>query len=88
MQQTSPSTNGATIADYALGQAATGRIAGSGPAVWLAGDPEDLKPWMERGAAGIVHRVPFVEEDGVPLVCKLCLQQLLLMPPARSIGCR
>ena len=25
-----------------------------GPAIWLAGDPEDLKPWMDRGAAGIV----------------------------------
>ena len=27
---------------------------GSGPAIWLAGDPEDLKVWMDRGAAGIV----------------------------------
>lgn len=25
-----------------------------GPAIWLAGDPEDLKLWMPRGAAGIV----------------------------------
>ncbi|MBM3933729.1 MAG: hypothetical protein FJ319_05425 [SAR202 cluster bacterium] len=25
-----------------------------GPAIWLAGDPEDLKEWMPRGAAGIV----------------------------------
>ena len=25
-----------------------------GPAIWLAGDPEDLKAWMPRGAAGIV----------------------------------
>lgn len=62
MQQTSPSTNGATSADYALGQAATGRIAGSGPAVWLAGDPEDLKPWMERGAAGIVTNTVVLNE--------------------------
>jgi transaldolase len=26
----------------------------SGPAIWLAGDPEDLKAWMPRGAYGIV----------------------------------
>lgn len=25
-----------------------------GPAIWLAGDPADLKTWMPRGAAGIV----------------------------------
>jgi len=25
-----------------------------GPAIWLAGDPEDLKEWMPRGAVGIV----------------------------------
>lgn len=25
-----------------------------GPAIWLAGDPEDLKEWMPRGATGIV----------------------------------
>jgi transaldolase len=30
------------------------RRVGSGPAIWLAGDPEDLKDWMDRGAAGIV----------------------------------
>ena len=30
------------------------RRVGRGPAIWLAGDPEDLKPWMDRGAAGIV----------------------------------
>ena len=31
------------------------RRVGRGPAIWLAGDPEDLKPWMmDRGTAGIV----------------------------------
>jgi len=30
------------------------RRAGRGPAIWLAGDPVDLKEWMDRGAAGIV----------------------------------
>lgn len=37
-----------------LGPALTARRAGAGPAIWLAGDPEDLGVWMERGAAGIV----------------------------------
>lgn len=27
---------------------------GSGPAIWLAGDPEDLKKWLPLGAAGVV----------------------------------
>ncbi|MDE2931892.1 MAG: hypothetical protein OXQ27_13365 [Chloroflexota bacterium] len=36
------------------GPVAQARRAGRGPAIWLAGDPEDLKPWMDRGAAGIV----------------------------------
>jgi transaldolase len=27
---------------------------GAGPAIWLAGDPEDLSVWLNRGAAGIV----------------------------------
>ena len=25
-----------------------------GPDVWLAGDPEDLKKWMDKGVKGIV----------------------------------
>ena len=37
-----------------LGAAARARQQGSGPAIWLAGDPEDLKEWMPLGAAGIV----------------------------------
>ena len=36
------------------GPAASARRQGAGPAIWLAGDPEDLKIWMERGAAGVV----------------------------------
>ncbi len=32
------------------------------PAVWLAGDPEDLAPWMKRGAAGIVTNTIVLEE--------------------------
>lgn len=30
------------------------RRTGSGPAIWLAGDPKDLKEWLPLGAAGIV----------------------------------
>ena len=30
------------------------RVAGRGPAIWLAGDPADLKDWLSFGAAGIV----------------------------------
>lgn len=36
------------------GPAESARRQGAGPAIWLAGDPEDLKIWMDRGAAGIV----------------------------------
>ncbi|MEX0763254.1 MAG: transaldolase family protein [Dehalococcoidia bacterium] len=36
------------------GSAAKARLEGRGPAIWLAGDPEDLKDWLPLGAAGIV----------------------------------
>ena len=36
------------------GPAVQARRVCRGPAIWLAGDPADLAPWMERGAAGIV----------------------------------
>ena len=38
------------------------RRVGRGPAVWLAGDPEDLKLWMDRGAAGIVTNTVVLNE--------------------------
>ena len=37
-----------------MGAAEMNRATAASPAVWLAGDPEDLKPWMIRAAAGIV----------------------------------
>ncbi len=49
-QKTSP--NG--VEPVVTGPVAEAKRRGRGPAIWLAGDPEDLKPWMERGAAGIV----------------------------------
>ena len=30
------------------------RSTGTGPAIWLAGDPADLEKWLPMGAAGIV----------------------------------
>ena len=63
MQQTSVSTNGA--ADSALlpvGAAEMNQATAASPAVWLAGDPEDLKPWMSRGAAGIVTNTVVLNE--------------------------
>ena len=36
------------------GTAAGIRARGRGPAIWLAGDPADLKEWLQYGAAGIV----------------------------------
>lgn len=46
------STNG--VEPIVTGPVMEARRRGRGPAIWLAGDPEDLKPWMDRGAAGIV----------------------------------
>ena len=62
MLQTTPSTNGAAMNATVPGEAAMARATGSGPAVWLAGDPEDLKPWMDRGAAGIVTNTVVLNE--------------------------
>ena len=51
-----PTNNGtsAKLTEPLFGTAENARMTGSGPAIWLAGDPEDLKVWMDRGAAGIV----------------------------------
>lgn len=62
MLQTTPSTNGAPMAANMQGEATMARATCSGPAVWLAGDPEDLKPWMDRGAAGIVTNTVVLNE--------------------------
>ena len=62
MQQITSSSNGTATAAISGGEALQARSSGSGPAVWLAGDPEDLKPWMERGAAGIVTNTVVLNE--------------------------
>ena len=44
------------------GAAARARQAGSGPAIWLAGDPADLEEWMPLGPAGIVTNTVVLNE--------------------------
>ena len=45
-----------------LGQVTRARLQDRGPAIWLAGDPEDLKEWMPLGAAGIVTNTVVLNE--------------------------
>ena len=35
---------------------------GRGPRIWLAGDPEDLSPWLDMGTAGIVTNTVVLNE--------------------------
>ena len=44
----------AKLIEPLFGTAENARMTGTGPAIWLAGDPEDLPDWLNRGAAGIV----------------------------------
>ncbi len=44
----------AKLTEPLFGTAENARMTGTGPAIWLAGDPEDLPVWLDRGAAGIV----------------------------------
>ena len=63
MQSRSISTDGSMdVGSMAVGSAKMNRAASASPAIWLAGDPEDLKPWMERGAAGIVTNTVVLNE--------------------------
>ncbi len=43
-----------TVEDSGTGPVADARRLGRGPAIWLAGDPDDLREWMPLGIAGIV----------------------------------
>ncbi|MCY4436687.1 MAG: hypothetical protein OXE05_05065 [Chloroflexi bacterium] len=51
---TDSKTSSFAVEPVVTGPVMQARRAGRGPAIWLAGDPADLKPWMDRGAAGIV----------------------------------
>ncbi|MCY4110484.1 MAG: hypothetical protein OXF96_00920, partial [Chloroflexi bacterium] len=46
----------------AAGPVPAARQRGSGPAIWLAGDPEDLKVWLPRGGYGIVTNTVVLNE--------------------------
>jgi transaldolase len=46
----------------AAGPVTATRQRGSGPAIWLAGDPEDLKVWLPRGGYGIVTNTVVLNE--------------------------
>ena len=41
-------------AESSQGLVTRARRQGSGPAIWLAGNPDELKEWMPLGIAGIV----------------------------------
>jgi len=45
-----------------LGKVLETQITGRGPAIWLAGDPEELKPWMDYGITGIVTNTVVLNE--------------------------
>ena len=32
----------------------------NGPSIWVAGDPEDLEIWLNRGAVGIVTNLSLI----------------------------
>ena len=61
-QQAAHSPNGAAAPTPSPGPADRARQTGAGPAIWLAGDPEDLKLWLPLGAAGIVTNTVVLNE--------------------------
>ena len=44
------------------GNVSKSKLIGRGPAIWLAGDPEELKPWMDYGIEGIVTNTVVLNE--------------------------
>ena len=59
MSEATVRTNGA-LAE--VGAVAAAKQRGRGPAIWLAGDPEDLKTWLPRGGYGIVTNTVVLNE--------------------------
>ena len=45
-----------------IGNVSKSKLIGRGPAIWLAGDPEELKPWMDYGIEGIVTNTVVLNE--------------------------
>ena len=60
IQDNSGTTSGRLEAP--LGPVTKAHLQGRGPAIWLAGDPADLKTWMPLGAAGIVTNTVVLNE--------------------------
>ena len=58
----SNATAHANSAPAAAGPVTKARQRGHGPAIWLAGDPEDLKVWLPRGGYGIVTNTVVLNE--------------------------
>ena len=59
MEHPAVSINGPEVAAGAVAKA---RVSQAGPAIWLAGDPEDLKTWLPRGGFGIVTNTVVLHE--------------------------
>ncbi len=49
-------------AEVVAGEVTKARLTQRGPAIWLAGDPEDLKVWLPRGGYGIVTNTVVLHE--------------------------
>ena len=45
-----------------VGPVTQARLTERGPAIWLAGDPEDLKVWLPRGGYGIVTNTVVLDD--------------------------
>jgi len=45
-----------------IGRTTAERMIGRGPAMWLAGDPADLKIWLPRGGAGVVTNTVVLDD--------------------------
>ena len=52
---------------------------GIGPDIWLAGDPEDLKDWMDKGVKGIVTNTVVLKDILILLTKKLLLKSMVTL---------
>ena len=59
MAGTSFAVNGVEMEE---GPVTRARLTQRGPAIWLAGDPEDLKVWLPRGGYGIVTNTVVLDD--------------------------
>ena len=52
---------------------------GIGPDIWLAGDPEDLKDWMDKGVKGIVTNTVVLKDILILQTKKLLLKSMVTL---------